>query len=149
MKNHSFYSPDNSDHFQKEERVLPTFGERDKVHFPTTEEVYEAVFDNSFHAAYIGTGEGKIIKFNEKLYKLLGYSKEEMIKVEGPLIFAMNEESFMNFINERNQKGIAKGRITCIRKSGERFPCKISSVTYKTDKGERRSLNTIIDVTGI
>ena len=60
---------------EKFDQQLPvTFGKRKEVDFPSTSELFKEVFENSFHAMYIGNGNGRILKFNEKICKMLGYS---------------------------------------------------------------------------
>ena len=117
-----------------------------EVHFSTASEIYNAVYENAFHAMYIGDGNGHILKSNGKLSKMLGYSERELAEKVTFEIFDINESAFLNFLSERNTLGIAKAEVTCIRKSFDKLPCRISSVIYKTDNGERRSLNTIVDL---
>ena len=117
-----------------------------QVHFPTTSEIYNAVYENAFHPMYIGDGNGHILKSNKKLSRMLGYSERELAGKESFEIFDINESAFLNFLNERSTGGIAKAEVTCISKSLDKLPCRISSVIYKTDNGERRSLNTIVDL---
>lgn len=119
--------------------------ESPKVDFPTTSEIYNSVFENSFHAVYIGTCDGHILRFNKKLCRIFGYPENEMINLEASQLFEIND-AFLNFVNERNEKRIAKSEVTCIRKSGKKFPCRISSVIYKSDNGEDKSMNTLIDI---
>jgi len=119
---------------------------KEKVDFLTTEQLYNAVFENAFHPMYIGSRNGQIIRFNEKLCKMFGYSKAEMAKHDCADIFDIDERSFINFLSKRHEKGIAKAEVTGIRKNGERFPCRISSVFYLTDEGLERSMNTIVDI---
>ena len=69
-----------------------------------------------------------------------------MIELESSLLFGVKEPAYINFLSERNQKQIAKSEITGIRKSGIKFPCRISSVIYLADNGEKRSMNTIVDI---
>lgn len=120
--------------------------EREKVNHTSTASLYDAVFENAFHAVYIETGDGMILKFNEKLCKLFGYSENEMADVENTDLFETGENTFLNFLNQRTDKGIAKGEITGIKKSGKRFPCRISSVIYQSDFGEKRAMNTLVDI---
>ena len=116
------------------------------VDFPATSELYNAVFENSFHPSYIGNGNGNIFRFNDKLCLAFGYTRLEMIHLESSVLFDVNTESFINFLVERNSKKIAKSEVTGIRKSGEKFPCRISSIIYQSDNGEKRSMNTIVDI---
>lgn len=129
-----------------ENNTPAAFEENPKVNFSTAAEIYNAVYENAFHAMYIGSDDGYIFKFNEKLSRILGYSEKELKGKRSTDIFDINEDAFHNFIDERDDKGIAKAEITCIRKSGEKFSCRISSVFYETSNGERRSINTIVDI---
>jgi PAS domain S-box-containing protein len=119
---------------------------QENVIFPSPSQIYNAVFENSFHPAFIEMGDGLILKINEKLSKIFGYSKQELIGKDGLDLFKTNEISFKNFLSERNKNGISKAEITCIRKSGDTFPCRISSVIYNSDKGEQRIMNTLVDI---
>jgi PAS domain S-box-containing protein len=117
-----------------------------KSDFLSTEQLYNAVFENAFHSMYIANGFNDIIKFNDKLTKLFGYSNKEMIDFKSTDLFDVHENSFIDFINKRKEKGIAKAEITGIKKSGERFPVRISSVVYETESGEKRSMNTLVNL---
>ena len=148
MNNHLQNSSDNYDFSYNEvhEDICNPIVESQKVDFPTTSEIYNAVFENSFHAVYIGNGNGHVLKFNKKLCKILGYSENEMMNLESSQIFNSKEADFINFLDQRKEKGIAKGEVTCIKKTGETFPCRISSVVYKSNEGENRSMNTLVDI---
>lgn len=128
------------------ERLPDSVKESQNVDFPTTSEIYNAVFENSFHPIYIGNGNGHIFRFNDKLCMMFGYTRREMIHLESAELFDVDDSAFINFLKERNTKRIAKSEITGIRKSGEKFPCRISSVIYQSDNGEKRSMNTIVDI---
>jgi PAS domain S-box-containing protein len=117
-----------------------------KSDFLSTEQLYNAVFENAFHSMYIANGFNDIIKFNDKLTKLFGYSHKEMIDFKSTNLFDVHENSFIDFMNKRKEKGIAKAEITGIKKSGERFPVRISSVVYETESGEKRSMNTLVNL---
>lgn len=118
----------------------------ENVIFPSPSEIYNAVFENSFHPAFIEMGNGSILKINEKLSKIFGYSKQELIGKDGLELFKTNDISFETFLAERNKNGISKAEITCIKKSGDTFPGRISSVIYNSDKGEQRIMNTLVDI---
>ncbi len=141
------YNSNENNYFDTaERRPLSDLSKEIKVHFSTTSEIYNAVYENAFHPMYIGDGDGHILKSNEKLSRMLGYSAKELAGKESYKIFDINERAFLDFLIKRNNAGIAKAEITCIKKSRDKFPCRISSVIYKTDNGEKRSLNTIVDI---
>jgi PAS domain S-box-containing protein len=129
-----------------EQRSSPSLPKPHKSDFITTSQLYEAVYENAFHPMYIGNGNAKMIKFNEKFSKLFEVSLYEIDDIKPLDLFETNDESFIAFINQRKEKGIAKAEVTCIKKSGERFPCRISSVIYESDKGEKRSMNTLVNI---
>lgn len=124
---------------------LKTFEAEERVQL-TAAEIYDAVFRSAFHAMFFANKEGHIIRFNEKFCKLFGYSETEMHNIERPKILAIHEKAFRDFMDQRNNKGIAKAEITGIRKSCKRFPCRISSVIYHSDYGHKRILNTLVDI---
>jgi hypothetical protein len=78
--------------------------------------------------------------------KMFGYSDFEIMELESFHIFEFEGKELINFLNERNQKGIAKRELTCVKKSGEKFPCFFSSVAYNADNGQKRSMNTLLDL---
>lgn len=120
--------------------------EEENPDFISTSELFNAVYENAFHPMYIGNGGGKFIKFNEKFSKLFGFSRKEMSEINLADIFKTDDNSFIKFMNERNEKGIAKAEVRCFKKSGESFPCRISSIIYEADNGEKRSLNTLVNI---
>lgn len=148
MNNHLYNnsSPD-FNYYLNQNAGMASSGEiSQKVDFPTTSELYNAVFENSFHPIYIGNGDGQIFRFNEKFSKLFGYTKRELLELNSSLLFDVKEPAYVDFMSERNIKRIAKYEITGVRKSGVKFPCRISSVIYLADNGETRSMNTIVDI---
>ena len=114
--------------------------------FISTAELYDAVYENAFHPMYISGLHGRIIKFNDKFSSLFGFSPGEMDKLNATDFFKTNDNSFLEFIEKRNENGIAKAEVRGIKKSGEIFPCRISSVFYQSDKGEKRFMNTLVNI---
>ena len=140
------YNSNENNYFDTaEKRPLSHLSKETKVYFSTTSEIYYAVYENAFYPMYIGDENEHILKSNEKLSRMLGYSAKELAGKESSKIFDINERAFRDFLIKRNNTGIAKAEITCMKKSHYRFPCRISSVLYKSN-GEKRSLNTIIDI---
>ncbi|HEU5053549.1 MAG TPA: PAS domain-containing protein, partial [Hanamia sp.] len=131
--NHSVILPSQSNRWQSEQPGL--FSYKEKTEFITTQQLYDAVFENAFHPMYIGNGRDKVIRFNEKFLKLFQLTKEDIRNVRALDLFDREDEAFIEFIEERKEKGIAKAELSCIKKSGEKFPCRISSVFYESDSG--------------
>ena len=120
--------------------------EEENNEFISTAQLYEAVYKNAFHPMYIEANDGKIVKFNEKFSELFGFPLKEAAQLQATNFFETDEKPFISFINQRVENGFAKAEITGIKKSGERFPCRISSVIYESDNGEIRSINTLVNI---
>ena len=148
MNNYLPLSSNNGNYYVNElnNHVCPPPVESQKIDFSNSSEIYNAVFENSFHAVYIGADDGQILRFNKKLCKVFGYSENEMNRFQSCRFFKLYDDAFIDFVNERKRKGIAKAEITCIKKSGEIFPCRISSVFYQSEDGEKRTMNTLVDI---
>ena len=112
----------------------------------TTSEIYDAVFRSAFHAMFYANKEGQILRFNQKFCELFEYTDTEVGDVSRTQILEIHERPFLDFMEQRSDKGIAIAEITGIRKSGKRFPCRITSVIYNSDYGSKRILNTVVDI---
>jgi len=112
----------------------------------STEQLYEAVYESAFHPMFVGDYEGNIIKFNEKFSSLFGYDPSEIEGIKAEVFFKSMDMSFITYVEEMNEKGIAKAEIRGVKKSREIFPCRISSVLYQSDKGEKRFMNTVVNI---
>lgn len=110
------------------------------------EQLYEAVYESAFHPMFIGDFNGNIIKFNEKFSLLFGYEPAEIENIKADGFFKSMDGSFINFVEEMKEKGIAKAEVRGVKKSREIFPCRISSVLYQSDSGEKRFMNTVVNI---
>jgi len=146
MNNLTLISPANNSYTETPDSYSKNFQTNRKVDFLSTEQLYNAVFENAFHSMYIGNPNGNILRFNEKLLKLFGYAEWEMKQNHYSDLFDIYDQSFIDFFNERKTKGIAKAELMGIKKSGDKFPCRISSVIYETDDGNKRSMNTVVNL---
>ncbi|MEN9685796.1 MAG: hypothetical protein RLZZ28_1582 [Bacteroidota bacterium] len=111
-----------------------------------TQYVYESFFTNSLNALIIGTETGSIIKANKAACKMFGYSEEELKKLGREVIIDTNDQLFQSMHEERLRTGTARGVLKGIRKNGEKFPVKISSVTQQNEQGEQWVSIMAIDV---
>ena len=121
-------------------------GNPELVNFPSTSEIFHAVLENSFYANFIGNGQGKTLEANETVCKVFGYSVDEITRLTTSDLFDTREKNYKDYLFQRKTYGRAKAQITAIRKSGERFACEITSLVYVDDSGEKRSINTVVDI---
>ena len=121
-------------------------GQPELVKFPSTSEVFRAVFENTFYASCIGSGDGKTLEANETVCKVFGYSAAEITKLTTKELFVTTESKYVQYWHQLKSYGRAKAEITGIKKSGERFPCRISSLIFINDEGEKRTIYTILSL---
>ena len=132
---------------ESKEKYLQDFsGHPELVKFPSTSEVFHAVLENTFYASCIGNGEGQMLEANETVCKVFGYTAKEMTMLTTKELFDTTEYRYAEYLFQRNSFGKAKAEITGIRKNGKRFPCEITSLIFIDDDGEKRTINTILDV---
>jgi PAS domain S-box-containing protein len=111
--------------------------------FPSTADIFHAVFENAYHANCIGNSHGRILEVNESVTKLFGYDPQEMIGLYTEDIFDTSTPAYAQCLMQRVTDEKIRGQLTAIRKNGERFLCEISSVVFTEDNGERRTINSI------
>lgn len=121
-------------------------GNPELVKFPSTSELFHALLENTFYASCIDNGQGKTLEANETVCKIFGYTFEEITQVTTNELFDTKEKKYLDYLHHLHCNGKAKAKITGVRKDGERFSCEITSLVFIDDDGERRTINTIIDI---
>jgi PAS domain S-box-containing protein len=101
-----------------------------------SQSVYESFFSTSLNALFLAKPDGTILRANQAACNLFGYSEEEMQQLGNRLIVDTSEPRFNDLMQQRANNGMMHGVITGIKKNGERFPLKISSVIIKDADGE-------------
>lgn len=146
MKPYTDYEPGRSKMPDDGQDIYVFRGDPELVNFPSTSEVFRAVFENTFYATCIGNGKGETLEANARACKMFGYTPEEMAGLSTSDLFNTETLSYRDYLAVRDATGKAKSVIVGIRKNGERFPCEITSLVFFEDNGERRTINTIQDL---
>ena len=76
----------------------------------------------------------------------MAIQKKEMTRLSEKEIFDTTDSNYEEYLKERGSDEKVKAEVTGIRKNGERFLCEVSSVIFTDDNGERRTINTIHDI---
>jgi PAS domain S-box-containing protein len=107
------------------------------------------------HLAFVKTAQaniisivssGKIIMANNAACKLLGYTKKEFLTKSRAAIFDINESSFKKMLKQRTAEGQSVALVTAIYKSGKLIPCEITSAVFVDEKGIKKSITSISDL---
>lgn len=121
-------------------------GHPELVKFPSTSELFRALVENTFYASWISNGQGQTLKTNETVCKIFGYTSREIAGLTTKDFFDTNDKRYSDYSDHLRNHGKAKAKITAIRKDGERFSCEISSIVFIGDDDEKKTINTIIDI---
>ena len=108
-------------------------------------EIYSQHFKNSLAGIILGTPDGQIIDINPAACKMLGYSKDEILKGGRTLIADDNRPINKKAKTIREKKSIYEGEKEYIHKSGEIITVEVSSVLYKNEHNQLRIINTFRD----
>lgn len=84
-----------------------------------SEEMYADLFNNVSDLVYIHQFDGKVLKINEAVEKLLGYKVEEIIGHSFQKIFGIPEEEFYNYIHSLDRSDISIGTLKLKSKDGQ------------------------------
>src|SRR6185312_15269203 len=78
--------------------ILSFHGNPELVNFPSTSEIFQAVFENKYYASCIGNSYGQTIKANERACKMFGYTPDEMRKLSINNLFDIETKSYANYL---------------------------------------------------
>ncbi len=111
------------------------------------EKRYRTLFENSLDAIFLSDEDGNIIDANDAWYKMFGYKKEEMEKVNLRAL-CESEEVLDRWKREISEAGFVKDyECKAIRKDGMRMEVVINSVATKYSEGRTIFQNILRDIT--
>lgn len=109
--------------------------------------LHQQAFENAAQANIIfEIKTGKVIVANIAACRLLGYSAKEILSKRRSAIFADQENAFKKMLVRRKVSGQAIAQVNAILKTGEHFPCEISSAIFKDVQGRNTSITIITDL---
>ena len=107
---------------------------------------YRTLFENFFDGVMLTVPDGTILDANPAMCRMLGMSKEEIIKVgrDGVIV---RDEKLVSALKEREQKGTVKAEITFKRKDGTTFLSETSSTVFFDADHKPRTSMLVRDIT--
>jgi PAS domain S-box-containing protein len=111
------------------------------------EERYSYFFKHSVSGVILGKSDGEIIDVNPAGCRILGYSKEELIKGGRSLIVDPDDPLHIEMVYVRKEKLLYEGEKVYIHKNGHKIYVDITSVLYRETNNENYVLNTFRDKT--
>ncbi|MDP2835788.1 MAG: PAS domain S-box protein [Methanobacteriaceae archaeon] len=110
-------------------------------------QVYKFIFESSLDAILLTAPDGSILGANPVAETLFEYSQEELCKLGRSGLVDIKDPQLPILLEERRLNGKAKGELTFIRKSGERFSGLIFSHIFQDENGYERTIMIIRDLT--
>jgi len=100
-----------------------------------SERKYRDLFENSRDMVYISSKDGRFIDVNKAGEELLGYSRDELLKMNGADLYA-NREDRERFMREIAEKGFVKDyEVKYKRKDGKVITCLETASAKKDEEG--------------
>ncbi len=112
-----------------------------------SESKYHNIFTNSHDAIYISTEEGSLTEFNQTLVKMLGYSAEELYKMDLSELYD-DESERLQFQERMNTHGYIKEfELKIPKKDGTVIDCLDTATLYKRSNGKIEYHGILRDIT--
>lgn len=123
-----------------------THRKRQEIEILNSRQRYKSTFDNSLIGFLISHPDGRILDANSAIVEMLGYSKEELIKLGRQPILDSTSPMFEAMFKEREETGKTKGELYFIKKDGKRILCEVYSSVYFSESGEKFASTLINDI---
>ncbi len=111
------------------------------------EHLYRQHFNQSINGIIIGTIDGRTIDANPAACKILGYTREELMRGGREMILDLNHPKNRKAWEVRRENSVFTGEKVYLHKSGREVPVEVSSVLYRGENGEILTINNFKDLT--
>ena len=113
-----------------------------------SEERYHAIFDSSLDAILLTSPDGRILDVNASACLMFERTIEDIKLIGRSGILDKLNPNLSLAIETRNKKGkLDSVPLTCVRKSGQKFPAEVTSSIFYDKDGNARTSMIIRDVT--
>src|SRR6056297_213791 len=111
-----------------------------------TQERYTQQFKNSLSGIIISSPEGEIFDANPAACNILGYSRRELIEGGREIVMDLDHPVNKKAYKIREKKSVYEGEKIYKHRDGRELIVESSSVLYKNEDDQIRSLNTFRDI---
>jgi PAS domain S-box-containing protein len=112
-----------------------------------SEAKYRALFENSSDAILLTIPDGRVLAANPAACELFGRSEEEIVELGRGGVVDQSDPRLPALLEERAEKGKARGELLMIHQDGTKFPGELSSIVFKDDSGQENTCMIIRDLT--
>jgi PAS domain S-box-containing protein len=115
---------------------------------PMTEESEDILCHLAFHNSLQANlmfvaSSGKIVMTNKAAWKLLGYSRKELLSRNAHDIFEIGEGGFKDLYKKGLPMGGFKEVLTVLKKNGQKLTCKITSASFLGSRNIKKTIATL------
>ena len=108
---------------------------------------YHLLFDYTQEGLLMVNPDGSHAEVNDAFCKLLGYSREEFLKLTRADLTVAEDPNLQELIKVRNKKGHFEGIMKLRHKDGSIIDADVSTASYNDEKGESRAYVRVRDMT--
>ena len=112
-----------------------------------TDRKFQMLFDHSHDGLMLAKPDGTFLEVNDAFCNMLGYSREELLKLTRPDITLPEDQSLRDSLRIRSETGYFKGTLKFKHKNGAIIDADVSSAIYKDVNGEDRTYISATDIT--
>lgn len=112
-----------------------------------SEQKYKAFFENSLDAMILSTPQGDIIEVNQATCQLLGYSEEELKKLNRKDLVDPTDENISLLLKKRKETGVTVGEVRFVKKDGSILETELSSAIFLDANDKEKTSMIIRDIT--
>ncbi len=111
-----------------------------------SQERYKQQFMEADMPILIGKPDGDILDANPAALDLLGYTKEELLKIHRNEVIDISSAQSREAVEQHAETGEFQGELPMIDKYGKRIPVELSSKIYRNETGHLRTLTMFKDI---
>lgn len=112
-----------------------------------SEQKYKAFFENSLDAMILSTPQGEVIEVNNATCQLLGYSEEELKKLNRKDLIDPTDENITFLLKKRKETGVTVGEVRFVKKDGSILETELSSAIFLDANDKEKTSMIIRDIT--
>lgn len=108
---------------------------------------FQMLFEHSYEGLLLARPDGSFLEANDAFCRILGYERDELLKLNRADILVANDTSMAMALKLRSENGHYSGILQFKRKDGTIIDTELSSSIFKNLKGEARTYVCIRDIT--
>ena len=108
---------------------------------------FQMLFEHSYEGLLLAKPDGSFLEANDAFCRILGYERDELLKLKRSDILVANDTSMAMALKLRSESGHYNGILQFKRKDGSIIDTELSSSIFQNLKGESRTYVCIRDIT--